>query len=144
MPDTDPSTSPASEADTGSDAVPAGPSEHAVAAVHAMGQAATVSGDGGIASGRGLTYEWEFVAAGLYDRVDHIEQSGAPGGLFFLHTQTVAAAVWTIPHGLNTIPDVLVVDTLGQQLHADVSYPDNDTAVVTHGQPYAGTAYLRG
>ena len=149
VPDNDPETwpEPLPAAANGSDET-SGPSSLAVAAIKRMSaMASTVSnpGDVDIGSGRGLTYEWEFVAAGLYDRVDTLEQAAPPTGTtFYFHNQTVPASSWTIPHNLGTAPDVLVLDALGQQLFAEVHYPDTDTAVVIHGSPHAGSAYLRG
>lgn len=111
-----------------------------------MSLGATASpADVDLASGRGLTYEWEFVAAGIYDRIDQLEAilPSSGGGVTYLHTQGVAASTWTISHHLGTVPDVVIVDVSGQQLLAEIHYPDVNTTVVVHGQPYAGSAYLR-
>lgn len=92
-----------------------------------------------LGSGRGLTYEWEF----WIDEVLNQIQTLGGGVQSFVHDQAVAAAVWNIPHLLGTVPSVVVVDGTGQELHAEVHYPDDENVVVIHGQPYAGTAYLR-
>lgn len=92
-----------------------------------------------LASGRGLTYEWEFF-------VDQIFQQLADAGLgpqTFVFNQSSAAAQWTVSHGLTAYPTVLLVDDGGQEMHAEVHYPDDQTVVIIHGQPYSGTAYLR-
>lgn len=92
-----------------------------------------------LATGRGLTYEWEFF-------VDQLFQDMAGAGIgpqTFVYDQTAPAAVWTINHGMSQFPSVLLVDGSGQEMIAEIHYPDNQTTVVIHGQPYAGTAYLR-
>lgn len=128
----------------------AAPSAKAVAAIRQMSLMAPVTvsnpADIDIASGRGLTYEWEFIAAGIYDRVDTLEQTtpSSGGAAIYLHTQSSASSTWSIAHNLNTVPDVVVVDAAGQQLLAEIHYPDSNHAVVVHGSPYAGSAYLRG
>jgi hypothetical protein len=61
----------------------------------------------------------------------------------FQWTQTVPAAVWTIPHGLDTRPSVLVVNGAGASLTGQIDYPDADTVTVTFASPVAGTAYLQ-
>lgn len=95
-----------------------------------------------LATGRGLTYEWEF----FIDQVFRDLASGGGGGggsVSFEYDQTIAAATWNISHGMGGYPSVLVIDASGQELIAEVHYPDDDTVVVIHGQPYSGTAYLR-
>lgn len=101
-----------------------------------------------IASGRGLTYEWEFVAAQIIDRVAVVEDvtgaGGSTGGLRYTHTQTVPSSSWTVAHGLGTKPGVLVIENSGQELLAEVHYPNDNQTVIVFGSPFAGTAYLRG
>lgn len=92
-----------------------------------------------LATGRGLTYEWEFF-------VDQIFQQLADAGLgpqTYVFNQSAAASVWTVTHGLTAYPTVLLVDDFGQEMHAEVHYPDDQKVVIIHGQPYSGTAYLR-
>jgi hypothetical protein len=102
---------------------------------------------GEIGSGRGLTYEWEFFVANLLGRIQSLEGGGGGGGgggVSYVHTQSAAAATWSITHAMGTKPVVTVVSVTGQQLLTQVDYPDNNTTVITHAMPYAGTAYLRG
>ncbi len=99
---------------------------------------------GDLGTGRPL-YEWEAVLKQVLQRVDVIEDSSAPGAAIkFQHNQSTPAATWSITHLLNTKPMVLIVAADGSQLHAQVDFPDDDHVVITHSQPYAGTAFLRG
>ena len=59
----------------------------------------------------------------------------------YRHTQTIAAAVWTVPHNLGLRPAVMVVDHLGQQIYPDVVWLDNDIVQVTHGGALRGDVY---
>lgn len=92
-----------------------------------------------LASGRPLTYEWEFFVDDLYSEL----ASAGIGPQTFEFDQVPPAAVWTINHALTAFPTVLIVAADGQELHAEVHYPDDQTVVVIHGAPYSGTAYLR-
>lgn len=107
----------------------------------------TLPGDD-IASGRGLTYEWEIIAASLVNRVqtveDAVDAGGSTGGLRYLHTQSVPSSSWNVPHNLATKPGVVVVSNAGQLLMAEVHYPDDNNTVIVFGTPFTGTAYLRG
>lgn len=92
-------------------------------------------------SGRGFAYEWERTAAQITQQIADI--GGGGGSPSFEFTQSAPADTWTITHGLDGFPSVLVIDASGQQLIAEVHYPDDQTVVVNHGLPYSGTAYLR-
>lgn len=101
-----------------------------------------------LGSGRGFTYEWEFWINRVQQQIDTINASGGGGGggsgsVTYVHTQSSAAAVWTITHSLGTKPNVLVVDSSGQELLTEVNFLSNSQVTVTHALPYAGTAYLR-
>lgn len=98
-----------------------------------------------IASGRGPTYEWEFLAQNLLQRVEDIEHfGGGSAGTRYEHNQAVPAATWTINHGLGLIPSVTVVGTDDQEIKVEAHFPDDNTVVVKHTNPIAGTAYLIG
>lgn len=99
-----------------------------------------------IATGRGPTYEWEFLATNLLQRVKNIEISGGGGSAAsrYEHTQAVPAATWTINHGLGLIPSVTVVGTDDQEVKVEIHFPDANTVVIKHAYPFAGTAYLIG
>lgn len=67
---------------------------------------------------------------------------GPAGGVEFVFTQSVPAAVWTIVHNLQRIPNVVVIDSAGTTILGDVDYPDDNTVVVTFSFPFSGSAYL--
>lgn len=96
-----------------------------------------------LATGRGLTYEWEFFVDQLFRNIAAGGGGGGGGALTFDFVQSSGAAVWTVNHHMGGFPSVLIVDDGGQELHAEVHYPDDQTVVIVHGQPYTGTAYLR-
>lgn len=110
----------------------------------------TVSEPADIASGRGVTYEWESFLVEVLERLATVEQAGggsgsvAGTGASYQHVQSSPASTWSINHELGTMPVVAVVSNAGALLFAEVSYPDTDNIVITFGQPYAGSAYLRG
>ena len=60
----------------------------------------------------------------------------------FVHTQAVAAAVWTITHNLNRHPSVTVIDSAGDLVFGDVHYVNTNQITVTHGGATGGVAYL--
>ena len=63
-------------------------------------------------------------------------------GVNYRHTQNMAAAVWTVPHNLNRLPSVTVIDHLDQLVIADVIYVDSNIVQITHAVPMLGTAYI--
>ncbi len=60
----------------------------------------------------------------------------------YVHSQGVAASVWTINHNLESYPIVRVVDSAGTQLEGDVDYVDQNTLTVSFSFSFSGTAYL--
>lgn len=60
----------------------------------------------------------------------------------YLHNQAVAATTWTINHPLSFQPNVTVVDSAGDQVEGDVSYPSATQVVVRFSAAFAGSAYL--
>ena len=71
---------------------------------------------------------------------------GPPGpqgnsGGFFVHTQGVPSAVWTIAHDLPYRPNITVVDSAGEQVEGEVDYVGAQI-VVTFSAAFSGTAYL--
>lgn len=60
----------------------------------------------------------------------------------FSWIQSIALAIWTIPHNLKRFPSVTVVDSLGNRVEPDVKYIDANIVQVIHGSPFAGTAYI--
>lgn len=60
----------------------------------------------------------------------------------WVHTQTVAATVWTIDHYFETKPSV-AVDIGTAELHSQVAHPTLIQTVLTFSAAVAGAAYLR-
>jgi hypothetical protein len=99
-----------------------------------------------IATGRTTRYEWELFVSDVLTRVETLE-STAPSsgtGVTYRHTQSSAAATWTISHGLGTKPSLTVVDNAGNAAWVEAQYPDDNTTVLVFCLPVAGYAYLRG
>lgn len=95
--------------------------------------------------GRGFYYEWEDRDQQLSQRIAEVAAGGGGGGAgaSYTHHQTVPAAQWVIDHHLGFIPNVVILDGMGQQIIAEVRHPSDQTTVIVHSAPYTGTAYLR-
>jgi hypothetical protein len=66
-----------------------------------------------------------------------------PGqAVFYVHTQAVASAVWTINHNLNGEPTAVVLDSAGTQCEGTFSYPSKNQMVITFTSAFTGTAYV--
>ena len=69
--------------------------------------------------------------------------TGAAQTLAYRYTQSNAATVWTITHGLSFMPNVTVVDSTGHEIWpGDVSYPNTSTVQLTFSAAVGGEAYL--
>ncbi len=68
--------------------------------------------------------------------------SGAQGSVFYVHTQAVASAVWTINHNLNGNPTAVVLDSAGTQCEGTFSYSSGNQMVITFSSAFTGTAYV--
>lgn len=90
--------------------------------------------------GRGFTYQWEESDAILEQQIQTV---AAGGGISYTHHQTVPASTWVIDHHMNLIPNVVLLDSTGEQMIAEIRHPSDQTTVVVHSAPYTGTAYLR-
>lgn len=69
-------------------------------------------------------------------------QGQAGGQIFYVHTQAVASAVWTINHNLNGEPTAVVLDSAGTQCEGTFSYPSKNQMVITFTSAFTGTAYV--
>jgi hypothetical protein len=69
-------------------------------------------------------------------------QGPAGGQIFYVHTQAVASAVWTINHNLNGEPTAVVLDSAGTQCEGTFSYPSKNQMVITFTSAFTGTAYV--
>ena len=66
---------------------------------------------------------------------------GSAGGSGYVHVQSAALAVWTVPHNLGRYPSIAVVDHFGLLLTPDVQYIDQNIVQITHSVPTIGKAY---
>jgi hypothetical protein len=74
------------------------------------------------------------------DKGDKGDTGTAGQSINYVHTQTAAATVWTIPHNLNKYPSVTVV-VGGQVVVADTAYVDLNVVQITHGYSAIGAVY---
>ena len=66
----------------------------------------------------------------------------AAGQIFYVHTQAVAASIWTINHNLGGQPTAVVLDSAGTQCEGTFSYPSANQMVITFSSAFTGTAYV--
>ena len=65
-----------------------------------------------------------------------------PSDIFYVHTQSVASAVWTINHNLGGQPTAVVLDSAGTQCEGTFSYPSTNQMIITFTAAFTGTAYV--
>lgn len=68
--------------------------------------------------------------------------SAGVGSGYYVHTQAVSSAVWTIVHNLGYFPAVSVVDTANTTVIGSIQYLDANSIQVSFSAPFSGTAYL--
>ena len=70
--------------------------------------------------------------------------SGGTGGsdANYVFNQILPASVWTINHGLNKFPSVIVVDSADTKVEGEVSFPSINQVVITFTGAFAGRAFL--
>lgn len=70
--------------------------------------------------------------------------AGPPGAAqaTYVHSQPVAAMVWTVDHNLGFWPDVIVFDASGSEVKGAASNPTLNRTTLTFSAPIAGTARL--
>lgn len=66
----------------------------------------------------------------------------ASAQIFYVHTQAVPAAIWTIDHNLGGQPTAVVLDSAGTQCEGTFSYPSANQMVITFSSAFTGTAYI--
>ena len=64
------------------------------------------------------------------------------GSVSFTYYQTPASSTWTIDHNLGFKPVAVVIDSAGTNCEGSISYPNNNTMVITFNSAFEGTAYL--
>lgn len=68
--------------------------------------------------------------------------SGGSGeGQGFTYTQSIPTSVWTITHDLGYVPNVSITAN-GEEIEAEVDFPNNSVVVIHFGVPVAGQARL--
>lgn len=60
----------------------------------------------------------------------------------YTHTQSSAAAEWTVTHNLGKHPAVSVVDSAGTEVVGDVEYIDINTCKLIFSAAFSGKAYF--
>lgn len=60
----------------------------------------------------------------------------------FKHVQNLSSSSWTINHGLNKIPSVVVKDSAGSMVIGDIDYVNTNTLTITFSGSFSGEAYL--
>jgi hypothetical protein len=66
----------------------------------------------------------------------------APSDIFYVHTQSVSSATWTINHNLGGQPVAVVLDSAGTQCEGTFSYPSTNQMIITFTAAFTGTAYV--
>jgi hypothetical protein len=68
---------------------------------------------------------------------------GDPGiDAFYLHNQMSASATWNITHNLNKYPSVTVVNSAGDEVIGNVTYPTINSVTINFNAANGGKAYL--
>lgn len=66
---------------------------------------------------------------------------GDSGG-FYVHTQGVPSATWTITHNLGYNPAISIVDSAGNVVEGSYEYNSTNQMTATFSGSFSGTAYL--
>lgn len=76
-------------------------------------------------------------------RIVYVGMQGLPGASAnsYTHTQSIAAAIWTVAHNLARRPSITVVDNLDRRIEPDVAYLDANTVQITHASALIGKVY---
>lgn len=56
--------------------------------------------------------------------------------------QLLPISVWEIPHSFLYLPDVKILDSAGDQVFGDITYPNATTVRATFSAPFSGQATL--
>jgi phage baseplate assembly protein V len=63
-------------------------------------------------------------------------------GVAYAYAQTEPSQTWTVSHNLGFNPAVTALDSDGNQIEGDVSYPDANTVALNFSQPVSGSVFL--
>lgn len=58
------------------------------------------------------------------------------------HDQQVPLSTWTINHNLGFVPNVTVIDTLGESVWGQVTHPSTNQTVLVFTAAFSGHAYF--
>jgi len=61
---------------------------------------------------------------------------------YYVHDQQVAASTWTINHNLGKFASVNIVDTVGDEVLADVTYNSINQLTINFSAAISGKAYI--
>lgn len=67
---------------------------------------------------------------------------GAPGGSYFVHTQSSPSATWIIDHNLGRKVHVTLFDPLSTVIHADIDHGTPNQTTITFPSPVTGSAVI--
>ena len=74
---------------------------------------------------------------------DYYNENGLiDGDKRYVHTQAVAASVWTVNHALDKYPSVTVIDSAGSVVHGDITYTNSNNLTLTFSAAFSGVAYI--
>jgi hypothetical protein len=59
----------------------------------------------------------------------------------FVHTQSVAATTWNVPHNLGKRCSVSITDSLSKEIDAQVDWVDNNNVTITLNEAVTGFVY---
>ena len=60
----------------------------------------------------------------------------------YVHTQILAATVWSVVHNLNKYPSVMIVDSGDNVVVGEIQYLSLNSLQITFSVPFGGRAYL--
>ena len=66
----------------------------------------------------------------------------SPSDIFYVHTQSLSSATWTINHNLGGQPTAVVLDSAGTQCEGTFSYPSSNQMIITFTAAFSGVAYV--
>lgn len=72
----------------------------------------------------------------------YVDAAVGSGSNRYVHTQGVPQATWTIVHNLGGYPAVTIVDSTGQIVFTDITYPNPNTVISTAVSAFSGQAFL--
>jgi hypothetical protein len=78
----------------------------------------------------------------IEERVTFIENNGANGDKNFVHNQIVSSANWVINHNLGKNPSFDIIDTGGNYIIGEPTYPSVNQLIIAFSSEFSGKAFL--